>query len=771
MPQTRKLAAIMFTDIKDFTKRMNASESLGMRLMQKHNEIMDGAIQRHQGVLVKNIGDAYLVDFSSAVNAVEAAVDAQRLFAGINKDAGADEEILVRISIHLGDVVVQGSDVFGDGVNVASRLQSITPPGGICISRDVYTHVKSRMEAECVSIGSYALKGVAEPVDVYQVLTMLVPRPIVTPTHASGGEKKAAPDASIAVLPFSNWSDDKESEYFSDGITEDIITDLAKISSLRVSSRNSVFSYKGKTVEMKKVGAEMNVRYVLEGSVRKAGSRLRITAQLIEAESNAHVWAERWDRELADVFAIQDEIARHIAGELRVRLTKDQEKSIENPRTQSLPAYDEYLKGLFFSRKRTRADLDQAVEHFQAALALDPDFAQAHSALAWTFRFQYALGMHREPRVIEGARMHAERAISLDPQLPDAILMKGLVLREEGRIEEAIRTFHELVERYPSHAQGHAYLGNALREVGYFVDAFRHHVLAMELDPKDFIHPLNLCEDILANGNVHDLDAMIGRCTVLAPGYHGVLFLQATSAIMKGAAAEAGRFMEEAMKANPGHAHFFGARGVHLMYTGRNAEAYRELRAFLEKSGDAPIVPVWGIPSFVAMGKLDEASALIERTLNGPATRYVAGLDTWSLAFYYKGAIRRSQGDPEGARESFLRARESLEKGLAAFPESVTLRSWHALLLALCGEASAAIAEADAVQRENPEYVQFAYQRSLLCAALHDKDGLLSWLSKLREQSAPIYWGLRNDIGFEQYADEPDFLEVVGGSTSPVSTP
>jgi adenylate cyclase len=293
----------MFTDIKDFTKRMSTSEALGMGLLKTHNEIMDGAIQRHQGVLVKNIGDAYLVDFGSAVNAVEAAVDAQQLFARYNETAGRDQAVLVRISIHLGDVVVQDADVFGDGVNVASRLQSLTPPGGICISREVYAHVKTRLNAECVSIGSHELKGVTEPVEVYQVLTTLVPRPVVPPAAAAGhadgyapGGEKPPPDASIAVLPFSNWSDDKESEYFSDGITEDIITDLAKISSLRVSSRNSVFSYKGKTVEMKKVGAEMNVRYVLEGSVRKAGTRLRITAQLIEAESDAHVWAERWDQ-------------------------------------------------------------------------------------------------------------------------------------------------------------------------------------------------------------------------------------------------------------------------------------------------------------------------------------------------------------------------------------------------------------------------------------------------------------------------------------------
>jgi adenylate cyclase len=771
MPQTRKLAAIMFTDIKDFTKRMNASESLGMRLMQKHNEIMDGAIQRHQGVLVKNIGDAYLVDFGSAVNAVEAAVDAQGLFADANKDAGPDEEILVRISIHLGDVVVQGTDVFGDGVNVASRLQSITPPGGICISRDVYTHVKSKMEADCVSIGSHAMKGVTEPMDVYQVLTTLVPRPIVSPAHAPGGERQAAPDSSIAVLPFSNWSDDKESEYFSDGITEDIITDLAKISSLRVSSRNSVFSYKGKTVDMRKVGLEMNVRYVLEGSVRKAGSRLRITAQLIEAASNAHVWAERWDRELADVFAIQDEIARHIAGELRVRLTKDQEKAIENKGTQSVPAHDEYLRGLFYSRKRTEADLEQAVEHLKAAIALDPDFAQAHSTLAWTLRLQYADGFRREPGVIEETRMHAEYALSLDPQLPDALLMKGLIFREESRLREAIQTLEELVQRYPSHAEGHGYLGTALREVGYFAGAIQHHTRAHELDPKDFMHPINLCMDITANGDLRDLDAMIATCVELAPSFRAVLFLQSQSAHLRGDTAGADSFVEAMEKASPGHAHSYGLRAVHLMYTGRPEEAYKEFLSFIEHGGSAPIVPSWCIPSFVAMRKFDEASALIERTLNGPGTRYHAGLDTWSLAFYYQGAIRRSRGDQAGARESFLRARETLEKGLEAFPESVTLRSWFALLLALCGEGARAVAEADRVQRENPGYVRFAYTRALLCAALHDREGLLSWLGKLKQLGFLIWWGLKNDIGLEEYSSDPDFLEVVEGPPAPVSRP
>jgi tetratricopeptide (TPR) repeat protein len=363
--------------------------------------------------------------------------------------------------------------------------------------------------------------------------------------------------------------------------------------------------------------------------------------------------------------------------------------------------------------------------------------------------------------------MHAERAISLDPQLPDALLMKALVLREESRVPEAIQTLQELVQRYPSHAEGHGYLGTALREVGHFAGAFQHHGRARELDPKDFMHPFNLGLDIIANGNVRDLEAMIANCAALAPSFRGVLFLQSQLADVRGDTASADSFMEAIEKTSPGHAHSHGFRAMHLMYTGRHEKAYQEFLSFIEHAGDAPIVPSWSIPSFAAMGKWDEALALIERTLEGSDTRFHAGLDTRSLAFYYQGAIRRSRGDPEGARESFLRARASLEKGLDDFPESVSLRSWFALLLALCGEDSRAAAEADRVQRENPGYVQFAYTRALLCAALHDKDGLLSWLRKLKEQGSIIMWGLKNDIGFEDYADDPDFLAVVEG-TAPI---
>jgi tetratricopeptide (TPR) repeat protein len=268
---------------------------------------------------------------------------------------------------------------------------------------------------------------------------------------------------------------------------------------------------------------------------------------------------------------------------------------------------------------------------------------------------------------------------------------------------------------------------------------------------------------------VHDLEAMLARCASLAPEYYGVLLYKAHLASVKGDSVGAQQFMEAAISANPGHVHFYGARGLHWLRSGRYAEAYKDLRYFQDRAGDAPVMPSWCIPSYIALRKLDEASALIETTLKDAGTRFVMGLDTWSLALYYKGAIQRARGDTEGARESFLQARASLEKSLAEFPESVTLRSWLAVLLVLCGDGPGALAEADRVQRENPEYVQLAYQKSLICAALHDKQGLLSWLAKLNEQGALIWWGVRNDIGFAEYADDPDFIAVAGGTRVPVS--
>lgn len=750
----------MFTDIQDFSKRMSAQEQLGMEILRQHNEIMDGAILKHHGTLVKNIGDAYLVDFGSAVNAVNAAIEAQRQFAETNRNRSQLDQILVRISIHLGDVVVQGNDMFGDGVNIASRLQSLTPPGGICISREVYAHVKSRPDFQCIPLGSHELKGIAEPIEVYQILTSLAPH-AVTPVLAKPAATKIPENLSIAVLPFANWSDDKENEYFSDGITEDIITDLAKISTLRVSSRNSVFTFKGKNVDIQKVGAEMNVRYVLEGSVRKAGNRLRITAQLIEAAHNTHLWAERFDRDLQDVFAIQDEISQRIAGELKIRLTKEQEQAITKKGTENLEAYDEYLKGLFHSRRRTKSDLDLAVEHLNRALVLDPNFAAAHSALAFALRFKFAFGLDRDRGVIETAREHAERALALEPQLADALLMKGLLLREEGDVTGAIETLHRLIQVHPGHTQGYAYLGNAYRDVGDFRKAQEFHRRAMELDPKDFFLPYNLWVDSWFGGEQKDKGSLVDRVAALDPKHFLVLMCRSYIACGERNETKALELINACIETDPSHVDSYGVRGYINLAFGRMGEAYADFRYMIDRVDDTTFATVFTLPYIVCLKKFDDALDLIDRATRRKISVIAYGHDAKAVPLMYKGMIQRSRGDASAAAESFRQAKTFNDRRLAQFPSSPTVRSTRALILATLEEYDAAIAELKAVVEVFPMQSQFAFEFARIYALKRDKEQMLLWLQKAIELGRNEYPMLKNDIFFEQYADDPDFLELV----------
>jgi adenylate cyclase len=761
LPEQRKLTAIMFTDIQDFTKRMSAQEQLGMELLRQHNEIMDEAIRRHQGTLVKNIGDAYLVDFGSAVNAVEAAVEAQSKFAECNHGKTQLEQILVRISIHLGDVVVQGSDMFGDGVNIASRLQSITPPGGICISREVFAHVKTKTAFQTVAIGAHQLKGITDPVEVFQILTLLVPQPII-PTAQKSAEIKVPDDLSIAVLPFANWSDDKENEYFSDGITEDIITDLAKIAALRVSSRNSVFTYKGKNVDVQKVGSEMNVRYVLEGSVRKAANRIRITAQLIDASNNTHLWAERFDRDLQDVFAIQDEISQHIAGELKIRLTKEQEQAISRKETENLDAYDAYLKGLFHSRSRTKSDLDLAVDHLNRAVAIDPNFAAAHSALAFALRFTFAFGLDRDPTVFEQAKAHTDRALALEPQLSDALLMKGLLLRDEGNMVDAIQTLQQLIAMNPTHTQAHAYLGNAYRDVGDLTKALEYHSRAMELDPKDFFHPYNLWEDHWFGGDRDRLEPLIDRADSLVPNHFLVLMCRSYSATTDRNESKALELMNAAIKADPNHVDSIGVRGyIHLAF-GNLEEAYNDFRFLMSRSDKNAFLTVYSLPYFVCLRKYDEAFELINAALEKKYSTLAYGYDTKGLPLLYRGLIHRSMGEADNASDSFFQAKAAIERSLGQFPTSPILRSSYGVILAACGEFEPAVREIEKVIQAYPRNASFAYDYARIYALNGNKKGMNSWLQKSLELGKNDYGVMKNDIFFERFVDDPEFLSLVG---------
>ncbi|MGE3991432.1 adenylate/guanylate cyclase domain-containing protein, partial [Pseudorhodoplanes sp.] len=352
----RRLAAIFAADVAGYSRLIGADEEGTIARFQSHRrELFDPKIAEHQGRIVKMTGDGFLVEFASPVRAVRCAIEVQQRMADRNADVPADRRIEFRIGINLGDVVVEDGDIYGDGVNVAARLEGIAEPGTVYISRAVRDFVQDRPEIVLEDLGDRTLKNIAAPVRVFRIA------PLGFAWRAAPAEPPPVPDKpSIAVLPFMNMSSDAEQEFFSDGITEDLITDLSKVSGLFVIARNSSFAYKGRSVKVQDIAHDLGVRFVLEGSIRKAGNRVRITAQLIDASNGGHLWAERFDRDITDIFETQDEVVEKIVGVLSVTLTKREEERIARRGTSNLQAYELWLRGREAMSRTTRDSVAEA---------------------------------------------------------------------------------------------------------------------------------------------------------------------------------------------------------------------------------------------------------------------------------------------------------------------------------------------------------------------------------------------------------------------------
>ncbi len=462
--ETRKLAAIMFTDIVGFSRQMGADEIHMLRVLAIYNRVIQQAVAAHHGRVIKTMGDGFLVDFPSVVDAVQCAQQIQHQLRLYNAEKSKDEQIHIRIGIHLGDIVQRDGDVFGDGVNIASRLQALAEPDTICLSQAVYKEVEKKLSLDAVvSLGRPKLKNIAERFPVYALLpaapkgfrqklqvqclklsrrvrpahrlalagvvlvavTLIVVRsfPLLFPStqHPAPSTQAALPlpdKPSIVVLPFVNMSNDPEQDYFSDGITEDITTDLSKISGLFVIARNSAFSYKGKSPKVQDVSREMGVRYVLEGSVRKAGDQVRITAQLVDATTGHHLWTERYDRPLQEIFALQDEIRQRVVANLRVEMEQAELERVRRIPTDNLTAYDHVLRGAEHLRRGTKEENAQARQMFERAIELDPQYAGAYAGLGWTYFTEWFMGWGQGPQVLEQASIMAQKARTLDDYLP-----------------------------------------------------------------------------------------------------------------------------------------------------------------------------------------------------------------------------------------------------------------------------------------------------------------------------------------------------------------
>jgi TolB-like protein len=479
MPAQRKLAAILAADIAGYSRLMGADEEGTLaRLKALRAELIDPAIAGHHGRIVKTTGDGLLVEFASVVDAMRCATKWQAAMA--DRTQPAETRIEWRIGVNLGDVIIDGDDIFGDGVNIAARLEALAEPGGICISRTVLTQTRGKLDFPVEDLGDQVLKNIAQPVHVFRVLAE--PKPMPEPAALPLPDKP-----SIAVLPFQNMSGDPEQEYFADGMVEEIITALSRIHWLFVIARNSTFTYKGQAVDIKQVGRELGVRYVLEGSVRKGGNRVRITAQLIEAETGTHLWADRFDGLIEDVFELQDQVATSVAGVIEPALqAAEMRRSAERP-TMDLTAYDLYLRAWQITAETVARDrLMEAANLLDQAIARDPRFALA-LATAATNRVQLDIqGAADDPaqnrtEAISLARRCVEAAAG-DPQV---LCRAGHVL---GYFGEAIEAAITLIDRglalNPSYAEGWRFSGLLRLYVGDTGPAIEHLEQSMRLNPR-----------------------------------------------------------------------------------------------------------------------------------------------------------------------------------------------------------------------------------------------------------------------------------------------
>ena len=476
----RRLATIFTADVAGYSRLVGADEEGTIdRLSAHRRELIEPKIAEHQGRLVKTTGDGVLAEFASPVKAVRCAIDVQHGMAARNADIPEDSRIEFRIGINLGDVVVDDDDIYGDGVNIAARLENLAEPGSVFISRAVRDFVTDTAELVLEDLGERELKNIAKPVQVFR---------IAAPAQAVAASQAPAPAVpqkpSIAVLPFTNMSGDAEQEYFSDGMTEDLITDLSKISALFVIARNSSFAYKGRLVKVQEIGRDLGVRFVLEGSIRKFGNRVRITAQLIDAESGGHLWAERFDRDLTDIFATQDEVVEKIVRALAVTLTQGEEKRLGRRGTANVAAYEAVLRARELLGGATRETVAQARAMYQRAIELDASYAVPHAGLAATAVSNYVSDWADDPGAeLDQAERWARRALKLDESEPFAHMALGHVLLWQRDHDGALAEFRSMIALDPNFAQGHSATGLALMYAGRAAEALEAFALSKRLDP------------------------------------------------------------------------------------------------------------------------------------------------------------------------------------------------------------------------------------------------------------------------------------------------
>ncbi len=511
----RRLAAIVSADVVGYARLVGADEAGTLAALRAHRtELIDPLIETHGGRIVKTMGDGLLLEFPSVVNAVKCSIDLQNGMARRNDDVAEGKRIDFRVGVHLGDIVIDGEDIHGDGVNVAARLQEASEAGGLALSAVAHESLGTLVDVAFKDGGQRQFKNIARPIKVCRWSPSAS-----TPSAGSMSVAKRPPrpdEASIAVLPFTNMSDDPEQEYFADGLVEDIITTLSKLAGLRVIARNSSFVYKGRTIDIREAARQLGVQFVLEGSVRKGGNRIRITAQLIDADSGSHVWAERYDRALDDFFAVQDEITLVLATEMQVTLTEGEQARLHYTTTSNVEAWTQWVKGLSYYRQAvTRENFTAALSCWQKALALDPASADLHGSLGYMHYMDVRFGWWEDRKTaLDKSRAYAARSLELDPDSVDGHTASSLSLLLVERYDEAAVHARRAVQLAPSSADAVTFACVVLANAGNPQEAVAHGERAMVLSPN---YPAAYLGQL---GNAYRLAARLEEAIVAFKGYH-----------------------------------------------------------------------------------------------------------------------------------------------------------------------------------------------------------------------------------------------------------
>ena len=587
----RKLAAILAADVVGYSRLMGADEEgTHARLKAHRSELIDPAIAAHHGHIVKLTGDGALVEFGSVVDAVACAVEIQRRMVERNAEVPGEERIEFRVGINLGDVIVEADDIYGDGVNVAARLEALAEPGGIYVSDLVYHSVDTKLDVAFEDLGEQKLKNIAKPVRVHRihmepgarrVAKAIKPRSLRWLVTLAAGivllvtigvtgwrfylqpvlherafaEQTALPlpeKPSIAVLPFDNVSNDPEQEYFSDGITDELTTRLSQLSGLFVIARNTAFTYKGRPVNIQDVGRELGVRYVLEGSVQQAGGRARINVQLIDAATGFHLWAERFDRRLDDIFALQDDVTSNIVAALEVELSEAEERKLAQRYTSSFEAYDEFLRGWEQLFRSTVEANRRARGHFERAIQLDPKFARAYADLALTY-FAGVTNVVAPDASMETAYDLAQTAVTLDDKLPQVHWVLSAVYLFKGEYERSLAASNAAIALEPNFADAYGLQALTLFARGRPAEGLPLIEHAMRLNPR---YPAGYLEELgkiqFALGRYDDAIATLEAARERNPNNWNARMFLAASYVHTGRVDDAEWEIDELVVGNPG---------------------------------------------------------------------------------------------------------------------------------------------------------------------------------------------------------------------------